>query len=79
MLILAYLQCHSTNVIALRRVYDGCRNPPFFFFLLVANGWFYIASKGRESTNTSKKRRCRLEIGAKRRLALLGLNVVVMF
>ena len=46
MLILAYLQCHSTNVIALRRVYDGCRNPPFFFFLLVANGWFYIASKG---------------------------------
>lgn len=51
MLILAYLQCHSTNVIALRRVYDGCRNPPFFF-LLVANGWFYIASKGGKSRQT---------------------------
>ena len=48
MLILAYLQCNCTNVIALRRVYDGCRNPPFFF-LLVATGWFYIASKGERA------------------------------
>lgn len=54
--------------------------PAFLFFLLVATGWFYIASKGgEEPTNTSKKRRCRFEIGAKRRLELLGLNVIVMF
>ena len=48
MLTLAYLQCNNTNVITLRRVYDGCRNPPFFF-LLVATGWFYIASKGERA------------------------------
>ena len=48
MLILAYRQCNCTNVIALGRVYDGCRNPPFFF-LLVATGWFYIASKGERA------------------------------